>query len=57
MKIYTLASGTIYEGDWMEAPLEGGYDMAEVDGPYGLRKAAWDMVNIEGLCRGSKFRA
>lgn len=49
MKIHTLASGTIYEGDWMEAPLTGGYHMAEVDGPYGLSKAEWDKMGIEGL--------
>jgi DNA modification methylase len=33
----------------MEAPLEGGYHMGEVDGPYGLSKAAWDKMGIEGL--------
>ena len=46
---HVLRSGVIWEGDWMEAPLEGGYSMAEVDGPYGLRKATWDMMGIEGL--------
>ena len=33
----------------MDAPLEGGYHMAEVDGPYGLSKAQWDKMGIEGL--------
>ena len=46
---HDLPSGTIWEGDWMQAPLPGGYTMAEVDGPYGLSKAAWDKMGIEGL--------
>lgn len=46
---HDLPSGTIWEGDWMQAPLEGGYSMAEVDGPFGMNKAAWDRMNIEGL--------
>ena len=31
---HDLPSGTIWEGDWTHAPLEGGYTMAELDGPY-----------------------
>ena len=46
---HELPSGVIWEGDWMEAPLQGGYSMAEVDGPYALGKAAWDRMNIDGL--------
>lgn len=49
MKIHTLASGRIYEGDWMEAPLEGDYDMAEVDGPYAMGIADWDTMGLAGL--------
>ena len=48
-KIHKLNSGTIYEGDWMTAPLEGGYDMAEVDGPYAMGLADWDMMGVAGL--------
>ena len=48
-KIHKLNSGTIYEGDWMTAPLAGGYNMSEIDGPYGCKKAAWDMMNMDGL--------
>ena len=46
---HELRSGVIWEGDWLEAPLEPGYTMAEVDGPYALGKAAWDRMNIDGL--------
>ena len=46
---HELPSGVIWEGDWMEAPLQGGYSMAEVDGPFGMKKAAWDRMNIDGL--------
>ena len=46
---HDLPSGTIWEGDWLDAPLPGGYTMAEVDGPYGLSKAAWDKMGIDGL--------
>ena len=46
---HDLPSGTIWEGDWLQAPLPGGYTMAEVDGPYALGKAAWDRMNIDGL--------
>jgi DNA modification methylase len=46
---HDLPSGTIWEGDWMEAPLQGGYSMAEVDGPFGMKKAAWDRMSIDGL--------
>ena len=46
---HNLPSGTIWEGDWTHAPLEGGYTMAEVDGPFGMKKAAWDRMNIDGL--------
>ena len=46
---HDLRSGTIWEGDWLQAPLEPGYTMAEVDGPYALRKAAWDRMNMDGL--------
>ena len=48
-KIHKLNSGTIYEGDWMEAPLEGGYHMAEVDGPYAMNMADWDTMGLAGL--------
>ena len=46
---HELRSGVIWEGDWLEAPLEPGYQMAEVDGPYGLSKAAWDKMGVDGL--------
>lgn len=46
---HDLPTGTIWEGDWLQAPLPGGYTMAEVDGPYGLSKAEWDKMGIEGL--------
>lgn len=46
---HSLRSGTIWEGNWMDAPLEGGYSMAELDGPFGMKKAKWDMMGIEGL--------
>ena len=46
---HNLKAGTIWEGDWLQAPLEPGYTMAEVDGPYALGKAAWDRMNMDGL--------
>ena len=46
---HDLPSGTIWEGDWTQAPLKGGYTMAELDGPYGLSKAEWDKMGIDGL--------
>ena len=33
MKAHTLRAGTIYEGDWLQAPLEPGYTLAILDGP------------------------
>lgn len=44
-----LRAGTIWEGDWLKAPLEPGYTMAEVDGPYGLGVADWDRMGVDGL--------
>jgi hypothetical protein len=46
---HKLHAGSIWVGDWMEAPLEPGYTLAIVDGPYGMGKAAWDRVSIDGL--------
>jgi site-specific DNA-methyltransferase (adenine-specific) len=46
---HQLQSGVIWEGDWTEAPLEPGYDMAEVDGPYAMGLADWDMMGVAGL--------
>ena len=33
----------------MQAPLQGGYSMAEIDGPYGMGKATWDKISIHRL--------
>lgn len=49
MKRHVLRAGTIYEGDWLQAPLEPGYTLAILDGPYGIGKAGWDKMGIEGL--------
>lgn len=49
MTRHTLAAGTIHVGDWLEADLTPGYTLAIVDGPYGMGKAAWDRVSIDGL--------
>ena len=46
---HDLRAGTIWEGDWLQAPLEPGYTMSEVDGPYALGKAAWDKMGVDGL--------
>jgi len=46
---HDLKAGTIWEGDWLQAPLVGGYAMAEVDGPFGMKKAAWDRMDKDGL--------
>jgi site-specific DNA-methyltransferase (adenine-specific) len=46
---HELRSGTIFEGDWLQAPLEPGYTMSELDGPFGMKKAKWDMMGIDGL--------
>jgi hypothetical protein len=49
MKRHDLRAGTIWEGDWTAAPLEPGYTLAILDGPYGIGKAAWDRMGVEGL--------
>jgi adenine-specific DNA-methyltransferase len=46
---HKLHAGSIWVGDWMEAPLEPGYTLAIVDGPYAMGKAAWDRMGVEGL--------
>ena len=49
MTRHTLHAGTIHVGDWMQADLTPGYTLAIVDGPYGMSKAAWDRMGIDGL--------
>lgn len=49
MRKHMMKSGVIWEGDWMLAPLDGGYSMAEIDGPYGMGKASWDRIGIHQL--------
>jgi DNA modification methylase len=49
VRAHVLRAGTIYEGDWLQAPLEPGYTLAILDGPYGIGKAGWDKMGIEGL--------
>lgn len=49
MTRHTLRAGTIHVGDWLEADLAPGYTLAIVDGPYGMGKAAWDCMGIDGL--------
>ena len=49
MKVHTLSSGCIYEGDWLEAPLEPGFTLAILDGPFGLNMADWDRMKLEEL--------
>ena len=49
MKRHDLKAGTIWECDWTQAPLDPGYTLAIVDGPYGMGKAAWDRMKIDGL--------
>ena len=46
---HELRSGVIWEGNFLEAPLEGGYQMAEVDGPYAMNMADWDTMGLAGL--------
>lgn len=46
---HRLHAGTIHVGDWLTADLTPGYTLAIVDGPYGMCKAAWDRVSIDGL--------
>ena len=46
---HRLHAGTIHVGDWLTAALTPGYTLAIVDGPYGMGKAAWDRVSIDGL--------
>ena len=46
---HRLHAGTIHVGDWMQADLTPGYTLAIVDGPYGMGKAAWDRMKIDGL--------
>ena len=46
---HVLKAGTIHVGDWLTADLTPGYTLAVVDGPYGMGKAAWDRVSIDGL--------
>ena len=46
---HKLHAGTIHVGDWLTADLTPGYTLAIVDGPYGMGKAAWDRVSIDGL--------
>jgi DNA modification methylase len=49
MTKHVLSVGTIHVGDWLKADLTPGYTLAVVDGPYGMGKAAWDRVSIDGL--------
>ena len=49
MICHRLHAGTIHVGDWLTADLTPGYTLAIVDGPYGMGKAAWDRVSIDGL--------
>ena len=49
MKAHVLSAGTIWEGNFLEAPLEPGYTLAILDGAYGLQKAAWDRVSLDNL--------
>ena len=49
MTPHVLQAGTIWAGDWMQAPLEPGYTLAIIDGPYGMGKADWDRMGVEGL--------
>ena len=49
MKAHQLSQGTIWEGSFLEAPLEPGYTLAIIDGPYGMNKAGWDKMGVDGL--------
>ena len=49
VKRHNLAAGTIWEGDFLTAPIEPGHTLAILDGPYGLQKAAWDRVSLDAL--------
>ena len=49
MKEHRLSAGSIWEGDWLEAPLEPGFTLAILDGPYGMGKAEWDKMGVDGL--------
>jgi DNA modification methylase len=46
---HKLHAGSIWVGDFLTAPLEPGYTLAILDGAYGMQKAAWDRVSIDGL--------
>jgi len=46
---HQLNAGTIHVGDWLTADLTPGYTLAIVDGPYGMGKATWDKMKIDGL--------
>ena len=49
MKAHQLSQGTIWEGDFLTAPIEPGHTLAILDGPYGMGKAAWDRVSLDAL--------
>jgi hypothetical protein len=49
VKLHHLRAGTIHEGDWLQADLTPGYTLAILDGPYGIGKAGWDCMGVEGL--------
>ena len=49
MTIHQLSAGRIIEGDWMRAPLDAGYSLAILDGPYGMGKAGWDKIKMDAL--------
>lgn len=49
MTEHRLSAGTIYEGDFLTAPIEPGHTLAILDGPYAMGKAAWDRMKVDAL--------
>ena len=52
MIVYESPTNTIHRADARQVAAEqaaGSFSLAVLDGPYGMRKAAWDMMKVSGL--------
>lgn len=52
MIVYQSPTNTIHRADARQVAAEqeaGSFSLAVLDGPYAMRKAAWDMMKVEGL--------
>jgi len=50
--VYQSPTNTIHRADARQVAAEqaaGSFSLAVLDGPYGMRKAAWDMMKVSGL--------